>query len=330
MRTTHADAIHGGLFGLAIGDALGAPVEFLSRRQILASYGPSGITDLVRWGNFPAGTYTDDTQMSLATLQACLGCEQPITEAEFSVSVRARYADWRESQTVASKRRAPGNTCLEALRTGEPIVDSKGCGGVMRTAPIGWMVEDRAEAYRLGCLAARVTHGHPTGYITGGVFAAIICDLMHGQSILGAADLELLLLEREGLTNAAETCLAMRTALMLVEKANLPPEDAIAQLGEGWVAEEALAIAIYAACYIERRMIPGLISQAFAAGVCLAANHDGDSDSTASMAGAILGAACGYTALPASWCRQVEGARDLERMASAVLEVSPFTQEVNA
>lgn len=51
----------GCMLGLAFGDALGAPVEFLSLRQIMEKYGDGGIKDLDSWGGFAAGTYTDDT-----------------------------------------------------------------------------------------------------------------------------------------------------------------------------------------------------------------------------------------------------------------------------
>src|SRR5690606_8870252 len=76
-------------------------------------------------------------------------------------------------------RRAPGNTCLSALTSGQagtmeqPINDSKGCGGIMRIAPVGLVFRDRT-AFRIGCELAAITHGHPTGYLASGVFAAII------------------------------------------------------------------------------------------------------------------------------------------------------------
>jgi ADP-ribosylglycohydrolase len=77
-------------------------------------------------------------------------------------------------------RRAPGMTCLSALRGGtmgtieRPLNDSKGCGGVMRAAPIGLVARDEQAAFTLGCEAAAITHGHPSGYYSAGCFAAII------------------------------------------------------------------------------------------------------------------------------------------------------------
>ena len=51
----------GCLYGVAVGDALGAPIEFLSWEQICERYGPDGITDLESWADHPAGSFTDDT-----------------------------------------------------------------------------------------------------------------------------------------------------------------------------------------------------------------------------------------------------------------------------
>jgi ADP-ribosylglycohydrolase len=86
--------------------------------------------------------------------------------------------------------RAPGTTCLAALRQGgrgtveHPINDSKGCGGVMRTAPIGFLppsVEDGV-VFRLGAEAAALTHGHPDGYLPAGAMAVLVREALHRLS----------------------------------------------------------------------------------------------------------------------------------------------------
>ena len=87
-------------------------------------------------------------------------------------------------------RRAPGNSCLSALaqgRTGtieDPINHSKGCGGVMRVAPVGlFLHKNPEEAMIHGMGIAALTHGHPTGYISAGAFAVIIAEFINGKSI---------------------------------------------------------------------------------------------------------------------------------------------------
>jgi ADP-ribosylglycohydrolase len=92
-----------------------------------------------------------------------------------------------------------------------------------------------------------------------------------------------------------ETLSAIEMAENLADS-DLPPEEAIARLGQGWVAEQALAISIYCA----------LVARNFRHGVILAVNHDGDSDSTGSIVGNILGAMRGVKAIPAKWLESLE------------------------
>ena len=149
-----ADRISGCLLAGAAGDALGAPVEFWSRDEIRARvrfahrgivHGPSVLRRAyVRW---------------------------PATQGEAPVPP-AGQDGWLVHVEGLPHRRAPGNTCLAALRGGEvgevekPTNRSKGCGGVMRAAPAG--LTGLHDPFELGAAAAAVTHGHPTGYLTAG------------------------------------------------------------------------------------------------------------------------------------------------------------------
>src|SRR4051812_50187991 len=70
-----------------------------------------------------------------------------------------------------------------------------------------------------------------------------------------------------------------------------PTADKLASLGEGWVAEEALAMSIYCT----------LVAEDFRRGVTLAVNHGGDSDSTGAITGNILGVMSPHSELPREW-----------------------------
>ncbi len=181
-------------------------------------------------------------------------------------------------------RRAPGNSCLSALESGEmgtienPINHSKGCGGVMRVAPIGLFLHSKPEfAFEVGAEVAAITHGHPTGYLAAGAFAAIIAELINGKSIMEDAINAMKILE--SYLNHQETLNAMESALEL-SSSDEKPQDAISKLGEGWIDEEALAIALY--CSLKEKD--------FKKALIMAVNHDGDSDSTGAICGNILGA----------------------------------------
>ncbi len=95
-------------WGLAIGDALGAPVEFLRLPEIKKQYGKDGITDFHEWGGFKPGSYTDDTQMSLATAVGCIRVYQTWSGKGIchpASVVHRRYLDWLESQNDPDQRR---------------------------------------------------------------------------------------------------------------------------------------------------------------------------------------------------------------------------------
>lgn len=324
---TSRSRFRGCLLGGAAGDALGAPVEFMTRAGILERFGAGGITDYApAYGGI--GTITDDTQMTLFTGEGLLrawvrGTGKDITS--YSSVVARAYLRWLHTQgirpawhadVIADKpgwlyrqaalhsRRAPGNTCLSALESmmtpGEPARnDSKGCGGVMRVAPAGlfaWRHPNPRTpryAFALGTELAALTHGHPSGSLTGGVLAALIHELADGATLPAALATAKACLCAQ--SDHEETLLAIMHAEQLAGS-GVAHEDAVARLGEGWVAEEALAISIYCA----------LVARDFRHGVVLAVNHNGDSDSTGAITGNLLGALLGEEAIPAQWLEPLE------------------------
>lgn len=327
QKSTTRGRFLGCMLGGAVGDALGAPVEFMERAEILRRFGPKGITHYApAYGG--VGTITDDTQMTLFTAEGLIrgwvrGCFKGITtysgvtahaylrwlqtqgeRPECDIAFAADKPGWLFQQRQLHSRRAPGNTCLSALRAmrsfGEPAHnDSKGCGGVMRVAPVGlftWCLhrhESPQYAFRLGTELAALTHGHPTGALTGGVLAVLILALTDGASLSEGLAVAKWLLRAE--PGHEETLRAMEMAEELADS-DLSHEKAISRLGQGWIAEEALAIAIYCA----------LVARNFKQGVILAVNHDGDSDSTGAIVGNLLGAMHGVKSIPAEWLEPLE------------------------
>lgn len=299
------------MYGVAIGDALGAPVEFLSPDQIRARHGPDGVTELAAWGGHPAGSFTDDTQMTLATAVGLLSAFRDHAEqgaSDLIGSLHGAYTAWLELQNDPAEARAPGRTCITALASGrigtanQPLNDSKGCGGVMRVAPIGLAFPADA-AFRHGVDAAAITHGHPSGYLAAGYLAELVARVSGGEELTTAAAETCDSLG--AWPDHAETLAAVQRALELATRGQEPAE-AIAELGEGWVAEEAIGIGLFCAV----RFL-GDARQALVAAV----NHRGDSDSTGSICGAILGAALGADTFPAAWVAAVERRALLERIA---------------
>lgn len=310
--------IRGCLLGGAVGDALGAPIEFSRLSEIRAAHGPSGPSEL------DPGLITDDTQMTLFTAEGLIrafnrgrarGIGNPAavilhaywrwlhTQGERPSGDPVDDADgtsWLTEIPELNLRRAPGTTCLTALRSGrfatpdEPINSSKGCGGVMRVAPVAFMPDDEGPSpFDLGCESAALTHGHPTGWLASGALALMLHRIASGDSVRRAALAALS--ELEARPDSAETRRALGMAL---ETADLGPGSAerIEKLGAGWIAEEALAIGTYCA----------LAGGDFEGAVRLAVTHTGDSDSTGSITGQILGTLGGDGVIPGRWLDALE------------------------
>jgi len=309
----------GCMVGGAVGDALGAPVEFMSLDEIHAELGTGGVHGYQQaFGRY--GAITDDTQMAMFTAEGLLrayACGAVTGTVDVASVVGHAYLRWlhtqgesaaiapsldgwliREKALFAS--RVPGVTVIDALRGrtsyGErPRNTSKGCGGAMRVAPVGlWcarldegMSPDRVakHALELGAETAALTHGHPTGQLAAGVVAALVALLALEVPLHDALDRASAILKRR--PGHAETMAALEHARKLAA-AGEPRPEFVARLGEGWAAEEALAIAVYCT----------LAAADFDAGVRLAVNHDGDSDSTGAIAGNLLGTLHGIEAIP--------------------------------
>jgi ADP-ribosylglycohydrolase len=318
--------VRGCLLGGAIGDALGAPVEFMRLAQIKERFGPNGIVDYApAYGRI--GAITDDTQMTLFTAEGLMRafvrqnlkgiCSVPsVVSHAYLRWLLTQGAPFPESGLEIGRdgwlwgvkglhsRRAPGNTCLSALAsmkhfTAEPARnDSKGAGAIMRVAPVALIVNQRGEheaemVYKLAKSVSWITHGHPSGYLSAAAFAVIVHALLWEHPLTAGIEGARRLLKGE--TESAETLGAIERAVACFE-ANEPPGFAIPLIGGAWVGEEALGVALYCA----------LTTSDFASAVRMAVNHDGDSDTTGLLVGQLLGAMQGEDALPANWLRNLE------------------------
>ena len=329
------DRIRGSLIGGAIGDALGYPVEFIySFGEIQRRYGNRGITrlDTEQWwmdeDSNGKAVVSDDTQMTLFT--ACGLLNAKAENDPFLPSICEAYIEWLFTQMGKKKkgydkcwisnvpelnvRRAPGNTCItslnDILRGVEPINNSKGCGGVMRIAPIPLYgaTADRMDIQEVCKLAADVselTHQHPLGYIPSALVAYVIYRLAQDEAPERETCKDYI---REGLKVIAELfpnypeevkrfTTLIKTAILWSDISTDDVRTIEDELGGGWVAEETVAIAVYCSLAyfdnFERAMIASV-------------NHKGDSDSTGAVTGNILGAALGYEAIPQHFKDDVE------------------------
>lgn len=333
---TYPERVLGCVLVGAVGDALGGGVEFDEIDAIRARYGPDGLTDYTEaYGR--VGAITDDTQMSMFTLDGLIRAHIALRrtgDTDLARHLHRAYLRWLHTQhdpvpehllggwlldqPDLHHRRAPGNTCLTALRASldgrrigtpeEPINNSKGCGAVMRAAPIAlWPTTSPAETFRHAAQIGALTHGHPSGYLSAAAFAVIIRQLFTGRDLrtaLAQADSEL-----TRTPDSDETIRALHAGWALGLRGRPTPQD-LATLGGGWTGEEALAIAVCAA----------LAAHDLEDGLLLATNHSGDSDSTAALAGNLLGAQHGPSAIPTRWLDQLELRPALEQLTGDALD----------
>ena len=324
---TLQDRIRGSLIGGAIGDALGYPVEFIySFAEIQKRYGERGIIRLdpkQYWlpedAQVGKAVVSDDTQMTLFTANGLLNANRLKINPKYAICLA--YIEWYLTQIgkwsnkykdcwiaripELNKRRAPGHTCMASLsdiyRGQDPINSSKGCGGVMRVAPIPLYaaVQDRMSIEDADCLAAdaaKITHQHPLGYIPAALVAHIIYRLAEDemptrQSLEGYIHEGMDAMEKLFPSYPYDVKYMGELADKAISLAENDKPDVtnIESIGGGWTGEEALAIALY--CSVRH-------FDNFEEALIAAVNHAGDSDSTGAITGNILGVAVGYEAVP--------------------------------
>lgn len=313
------DRMHGCIKLGAIGDGYGYVIEFENIYAIFEAYGgPLRFETIDRWQDRDGRVIaSDDTQMTLFTAEGIAIAYENRAQAEnlknLTISeVRQAYLRWYATQarsaTVTNDGsltsfkemlfpRAPGNTCLSACREGAeaftppetPINDSMGCGGVMRVAPVAFLTDlSFKETYELGCATAALTHGHPMGWMPSGVLAYILKALSQGASLRDATNASIDHVRH--LTHGTVLIEMIGRALELAGKQKIGPQE-IEMIGGGWVGHECLAISLAAA----------LMDAPLEKMMTVAANHSGDSDSTAAITGQLIGAQLGVSGIRKSW-----------------------------
>lgn len=290
----------------AIGDAFGYIIEFSSWDMIQRTYGVEGLSFSHFVESYPVWEVSDDTQMTLFCLDSLFNDASSVNSLKkklFDDSIAARvddlydaYHEWYLTQQESTpvneiglrsfaslhKRQAPGNTCMASLRIPTQFSiarranNSKGCGGIMRVAPVGFLPMDNSFIFELGCEQAALTHGHPFGYLSAGYFALLIRHLIAGASfkeaVAGAAATALahpLSARHAEMIDIVQTC-----ELIAADYSRMHPEFVVNKYGQGWTGETALYVALYSAVH----------ASSFSDLLYLSANHSGDSDSTASLA----------------------------------------------
>jgi ADP-ribosylglycohydrolase len=313
--------VRGCLIGGALGDALGAPVAALGLDAIREAHGPGLVTDLApAYGR--RGAVTSVTQQTLFTVDGLIraqvrrdtGAWHPptdvhrahrrwaATQSDWGPDERRKDNGWLAQEEWLYVRRDPSRSCLTGL--GDEIMGTldapknpaaRDPAALARSAPFGLLVGwEPGLVFQLAVECAAQTHGHPTGYLSAGAYAVIVHALARAETLDAAVQRALAqLAPRPGHQPVTD---ALQHALGAVRQ-GMPSPERIAALGEGQVAEEALAIGVYCA----------LVGEDVRHGLCLAVNHGGPSTATGGVCGSLLGALHGETSLPPAWLAELEG-----------------------
>ena len=300
------DRIAGCILGAVIGDAMGHPTEFLSVSEIQSRWGPRGIERYELWWERDGSRfapYTDDTQMVEIVLAALLKSgsydfKEPHHVDALMEEIARGFVTW--AQAPQGGHRAPGNACLagaRALAQGEHWsraggASAGGCGSVMRAYPFGIRcMEDIELAESLAVSHSKLTHRDP---IALAACAAMSVATAHVLRQTPLSQTVVAMCEAAG--RHCEKTAAMLQAAADDAHNGRPPELVLDRL-RGWAAHEALAAGLFV--FLRHSHDPR-------AAILEAANTPGDSDSIATLAGALVGARCGLSALPPDWVADVE------------------------
>lgn len=324
------DKCRGSLVGGAVGDALGYEVEFMSLSSILKRFGEKGITRYVTHNGI--AEFSDDTQMTLFTAEGLMNGiidTKAGKPEEILPHIEKAYLAWYKTQTEMPtavegswmsniktlwSRRAPGHTCLGTLENITYGIEfknnSKGCGGVMRVAPIGIFNAAHPHIYKyedtahLAGWAAEITHHHIGSTFASALMATTVENCIQDEKVdrtifgwIVDGGLSMMYQYFPGHEDELREFVVLIKRALELGKSDVPERKAIRELGEGWVGDEALAIAVFSVM----RHIDN-----FEDCIVCAVNHDGDSDSTGAIAGNIIGAILGYSAIPKHYIENLE------------------------
>ena len=296
-----AEVIRASVLGFAVGDALGVPVEFLSREELAEK----PVTDMQNLGTHeqPAGTWSDDTSMTL-----CSMCSLTEMGIDYEDQMQ-RFEDWlwKAEYTAHGEVFDVGGTTRQAIfrfAKGTPALDcgeraeyACGNGSLMRMLPTALYLFFGMDKTKLDDEAANVihlssacTHAHPRCKMACGIYADVLFHLLSGEHLQSAVaeGVKHALAFYEGKPEFAQELPSFES----LKNIRLWSEKQIS--GSGYVIHTLQAVLW---CL--------LTTSGYSECVLKAVNLGEDTDTTAAVAGSLAGAWYGMTQIPEAWLQQL-------------------------
>lgn len=296
----YKDKLAGGVLGFAIGDALGAPVEFLKER-----YNVSGYLDSPKKG-LKKGQFTDDTQHLIMGLESLI-----INNGDLNLQDQAdRLVCWYKSNQARSigrtTRLAIENLISGADYTNSGINNPNNCGSLAlsRLLPVSLISAINRRDYKIERKEIKkilsITHAHKDVVNIGEMFNYFIQEIMHGKNPEDTVDM--ILFEDDFLNKRIRKRLSHVYDLAQSSK---DPFDAIQEIGNGGYVEDVVFSSIYSA----------LKGKDFMEGLLISVNAGGDTDSRGALTGALYGLNVGEKGIPTGLKKELEKSDELRQMA---------------
>lgn len=329
------DKFAGVVFGTAIGDALGFPIEFMSYRDIRSRW-EHGVEDFVApaidlkssQDDLAAGDsellrtyalYSDDTQLMRACLDGLIRA-RPVTLKDLdrtAEEIAEELIAWVDAEDTP--RRAPGECCLHGarqLKEGKHWreagkLDGRGCGAAMRSMAYGiWFWNNPEVAAEFAAQHAQMTHISAEGMGSAAAVAAGTAALIMG---FPRADAAVIMREQAGRFDK-RTADLITVALSMGLDRNTRSDLVLAEW-PGWTGAQAVAASVF--CFMRGQ-------GNYKGAVLTAINTGGDSDSIGAITGALAGAHLGLKGIPNRWVDRIEKKRELALYAADVIRARGY------
>lgn len=310
-----------GLIGLAVGDALGVPVEFSDRTRLKKQ----PVTGMRAFGvhNQPAGTWSDDSSLAF-----CLA--ESLSEKGLNYQDQAqrfiawKYAGkWTPHGRVFDIGNATGDAITRLLNGIEPLEagpsDERACGNgsLMRILPLAiYLAHGTAgERFQRSCECSRLTHGHPRCQLACAIYVEVAAALVRGESL------------QVGIARAVE----------LVEpiiRSQYPREvETFAKVFSpqlSSLSESEISGSGYVIHCLEASLWCALRAKTYSEGVLAAVNLGDDTDTTGAVTGGLLGLRFGLAAIPKEWQIQLARRKDILALCESLQRATEIAERARS
>lgn len=301
--------IKSGVFGFIVGDAMGVPIEFVDREQLIKK----PIKEMTGYGtyNMPEGTWSDDTSMTIATMESIV--EQ---EKISYTDIMNRFVAWiiQGKYTPTGKVFDVGNTCRDAiesyilnpeypLEAGKKDINSNGNGSLMRILPIVYYayynkIKDE-ELIKLITDVSSLTHGHEISCLGCYIYTRYLLFLLSGKDKFAAYNMTKLV----DYSSFSEESLKVYHRLLKEDISKLPL-DKIKSTG-------------YVVDTLEASIWVNLNSKSFKQAIIGAINLGEDTDTVGAITGSIAGIIYGYSEIPEKWLNKLASFTELTKLTDS-------------